>query len=81
MYGICYIIQYPCDNGPEIQSIESFESFKKAVDRSKEIMNEFFEDYGEDEFGTEYPDKNNPKAVMSNGEVTGYVFIKEILRK
>lgn len=41
-------------------------------------MKKFFREYGEDDFGTEYPSKNNPRAVMSNGEVTGYVFIKKI---
>lgn len=78
IYGICYLIQFPCDEEPLLEFIEIFESFAEAKNRTKRIMKKFFREYGEDDFGTEYPSENNPRAVMSNGEVTGYVFIKKI---
>ncbi len=81
MYGICYLIHFPHEEDPRLESMEIFNSFEEAEERTREIMKNFFDEYGEDDFGTVYPSKNKPKAVMFNGEVTGFVFIKEIETK
>lgn len=35
MYGICYLIQLPCDEEPLLEFIEIFESFAEAKNRTK----------------------------------------------
>lgn len=78
MYGVSYIIQIPYEEEPRMKSLEIFKSYEEAEKRTKEIMGDFFEEYGEDESCTEYASRSKPTAVMSNGDVTGYIFIKEV---
>ena len=73
IYGVVNMILFPEDEDPEMLSLELFSSFAKAKERSEEIIKEFIDDYGEDYI--EHATKNNPVAVMGNGDVTGYVYI------
>lgn len=76
MYGVIYLIQFPENQNPEMQSLALYPTYEEAEQRTKEIVEEFIDDYGEDfiEYGT----ADNPVTVMYNGEVTGYVFIEKV---
>ena len=63
----------PFNEEPEMLSLELFPSFKKAMERSEQIIEEFVNDYGEDYI--KRATKENPVAIMGNGDVTGYVYI------
>ena len=75
MYGVINIMMFPCSEDPEMESLELFPSFDKARERSEEIIKEFVDDYGEDYI--EHTTKENSVAIMSNGDVTGFVYIVE----
>ena len=58
-----------------MESLELFSSFDEAVEKSEEIIKEFEEEYGIDY--VEYATRENSVAIISNGEVSGYVYIVE----
>ena len=75
IYGVINIMTMPFNEEPETVSLELFPSFEKAMERSEQIIEEFVNDYGEEYI--KYPTKDNPVAIMENGDVTGYVYIVE----
>ncbi len=76
MYGVIYLIQFPDEQDPEIQSLELYPTYEEAEQRSREIVSEFINEYGEDQI--EYATVDDPVTVMYNGEVTGYAFIEKV---
>lgn len=76
MYGVVYIICCPYPEDPIIESLEIYNSFPEAQKRSEEIIENFIDDYGQDMI--EHATKDNPVAIMSNGEVVGYAYIVEV---
>ena len=70
MYGVIYLIQFPDDQDPEMKSLELYPTYEEAEQRSREIVLEFIEEYGEGQI--EYATEDNPVTVMYNGEVTGF---------
>lgn len=75
IYGVINIMSVPYDEKPEMESLELFTSFDKAVERSEEIIKEFIDEYGEDYI--QHATKKKPVAIMGNGDLTGYVYIVE----
>ena len=76
MYGVIYIICFPHKEDPKMQSLELFNSYDEAEKRTQEIIKEFIEEYGEDL--TVYATPQKPVAIMFNGEVTAYAYIKKV---
>ena len=76
MYGIVEMIIFPCDDDPQILSLTLFDSFEEALKRTELIIEKFIEDYGEDII--EEATKEEPVAIMCNGEVIEYAFIVEV---
>lgn len=76
MYGVIYLIHFPDNQDPEMQSLELYPTYEKAEQRTREIVSEFNEEYGED--FTQHATEKKPVAVMYNGEVTGYAFIQMV---
>lgn len=79
MYGVIYLIQLPIKEDPRLLSLELFPHFDDAKKRTEELIKEFVEEYGEDYI--EHASKENPVAIMFNGEVTGYAYIKKVSEK
>lgn len=75
MYGVIYLLKFPDEEDPSLESLELFDTFEEAEKRTREIVAQFLEEYGDDysKFATE----KNPDAIMSNGEVVGYAFIRK----
>ena len=76
MIGVVNLIVFPNSEDPKLRSLEIFNSFSEAKQRSEEIIEEFIEDYGED--WIEHATKEEPTAIMFNGEVTAYAYIIEV---
>ena len=76
MYGVIYIICFPHNGDPEMQSLELFNSYDEAKKRTQEIVKEFIENYDEDYIQYATPEK--PVTIMSNGEVTSYAYIEKV---
>lgn len=76
MYGVIYLIHFPDNQDPEMQSLELYPTYEEAEQRSREIVSEFINEYGEDY--TEYASEDEPVAIMYNGEVTGYAFVQKV---
>ena len=76
MYGVIYLIQFPDDQDPEMQSLELYPTYEDAEKRTREIVSEFIDEYGEDDI--EYATEDDPVTVMYNGEVTGFAFIERV---
>lgn len=76
MYGVIYLIQFPDDQDPAMQSLEVYAAYEEAEQRVHEIVTEFIDEYGEDDI--EYGTESKPVTIMYNGEVTGYAFIEKI---
>ena len=76
MFGVAYLIQFPDGHEPRMESLELFNSFDDAEIRTREIIFKFIEEYGDDVI--EYASKEDPVAIMYNGDVTAYVYIKEV---
>ena len=76
MYGVIYLIQYPDDQDPVMQSLELYPTYEAAEQRTREIVTEFIDEYGEDII--EYATERKPAAVACNGEVTGFAFIEKV---
>jgi len=76
MYGVIYIICFPHEQDPRMESLELFNSYDEAEKRTQEIIKEFIEIYDED--FTKYATPKDPVAIMFNGEVTAYAYIKEV---
>ena len=76
MYGVVHLMQYPEREDPTFLSLELFASFKDAEKRTRRIVKDFIEDYGEDFI--EYATKESPVAIASNDEVTAYAYIAEV---
>lgn len=76
MYGVIYLIHFPDDQDPKLQSLELYLTYEEAEQRTRDIASEFNGEYGED--FTQHATKKKPVAVMYNGEVTGYAFIQKV---
>lgn len=76
MFAVAYLIHFPEEEDPRMESIQLYPSFDEAEKRTKELIDEFISDYGEDMI--EYATKESPVAVMYNGDVTAYAYIKEV---
>ena len=76
MYGVVNIIKYPDFEDPKMLSLELFPTFDEAANRTKAIIETFIEEYGEDYIQT--ATKEEPIAIMSNGEVVEYAYIVEV---
>ena len=61
---------------PELEGVEFFNSFEQAKKRSDELIQVFFDEYGE--LDKEEATLENPKAMAYTDDVTWYGFIKEI---
>ena len=79
MYGVAYLIHFPDEEDPNMLSLELFETFDEALERTKQIAEDFIADYGEDII--EYATESNPVTVMFNGEVTAYAYIQKVSEK
>ena len=67
MFAVAYLIHFPEEEDPRMESIQLYPSFDEAEKRTKELIDEFISDYGEDMI--EYATKESPVAVMYNGDV------------
>lgn len=76
MYGVAYLIQFPNKEDPRMLSLDLFETFDEALERTKQLAEDFIEEYGEDII--EYATESNPVTVMYNGEVTAYAYIQKV---
>ena len=77
MYCLVKLLCLPDGCGdPKLEGVEFFNSFEHAKKRSDELIEVFFDEYGE--LDREEATLKNPKAVAYNGEVTWFGFIKEI---
>ena len=76
MYAVAYLIHFPDEEDPRMESIQLYPSFEQAEIRTRELIDDFVELYGEDMI--EYATKESPVAVMYNGDVTAYAYIKEV---
>lgn len=76
MYGVIYMLQFPYPNDPKMQSLELFDTFDEAKDRTEELADVFIEEYGEEYI--EHATVRRPVAIMSNGETIGYAFIQKV---
>jgi len=76
LYGVVYILKFPCDPDPMMESLTIFSSLDKALERCEEVIDEFINDYDEDYI--EHATKDKPVAIMFNGEVYGYAYIVEV---
>ena len=77
MYGVIYLMYCTGSQDLNVQSLELYPTYEKAEQRTREIVEEFIDDFGEDfiEYGT----ADYPVTVMENGgEVISYVFIEKV---
>lgn len=77
MYGVIYIFQVPYDDTPILKNLELFSSFKEALHRSETLIDEFKNEYGE--YYIQHANEEDMVAIMSNGDVVAYAFIKKII--
>ena len=76
MYGVINIIKFPDFEDPRMLSLELFPTFDEAEKRTREIVEKFIEEYGEDY--VEYATEKRPVAIMFNGDVIAYAFIEKV---
>lgn len=76
MYGVIYLILFPEYEDPEMQSLELYPTYEEAEQRTREIVKESIEEYGEDDI--EYATEKKHVAIMYNGEVTGFAYIEKV---
>ena len=76
MYGVINIIKFPDFEDPRMLSLELFPTFVEAEKRTREIVEKFIEEYGEDY--VEYATEKRPVAIMFNGDVIAYAFIEKV---
>lgn len=76
MYGVAYLIHFPDEEDPRMESIQLYPTFKKAEKRTRELIDDFVKLYGEDVI--DYATKESPVAVMYSNKVMAYAYIKEV---
>ncbi len=76
MYGVINMILFPDKHDPQLLSLELFPSFDEAKKRTRVIIEEFIDEYGEDYINNATEEK--PIAIMYNGEVTAYAYIQKV---
>lgn len=73
MYGLMELLVFPDSQTPELQRIELFDSFDEAKRCSEELMQIFFEKYGEDY--RKQATEQDPIAEATNGETDWFAYI------